>query len=263
MSGPFADLDLSGKRALVTGAASGIGEAVASRLMQAGAAVVGVSRRGIAPSGVSACAADLSVESELDGVVDTAVARLGGLDIVVHNAGRGEWREAVDLDRAWFDDLVGLNLWAPLRICQLAHPHLARGDSSAVVMIGSIDASRPSAGAAVYGATKAGLAAATVALAKEWRPDGIRVNQIDPGLIDTPMAADAVDAVRSADAQINLVGRVGTPAEVASLVHHVVSPAGAFINGAHLRVDGGALAVGPFDLVADTETDTDPQGAPG
>lgn len=234
---------------MVTGAASGIGAAVASRLLLAGATVVGVSRRGLAPSGVTACAADLSVEADVDRVVDTAVDVLGGLDIVVHNAGRGDWRNVVELDRAWFDDLVGLNLWAPLRICQLAYPHLAAGESSSVVMIGSIDASRPSAGAAVYGATKAGLGAATVALAKEWRRDGIRVNQIDPGLIDTPMASGAVQSVRSTDAQINLVDRVGAPDEVAALVHHVVAPAGAFINGAQLRVDGGALAVGPFDLV--------------
>ena len=244
----FPDLDLAGRRALVTGASTGIGAACAARLAAAGAAVVGVSRRGAAPDGVIGIAADLSDAVELDAVVDRAVAELGGLDAVVNNAGLGDWVPVADLDRAFFDRLVDLNLWAPLRICQLAHPHLVASDDASVVMVGSIDSVRPSAGASVYGATKAGLGAAIVALAKEWMDDGIRVNQVDPGLIETPMAADAVDGVRSADARINLVGRVGTAEEIAALVHHLVAPAGRFINGARLRADGGAVAMGPFDV---------------
>jgi len=244
----LADLDLTGRRALVTGASTGIGAACAARLAAAGAAVVGVSRRGGAPEGVVGLGADLSDRDDLDTVVDRTVERLGGLDIVVSNAGLGDWLAVTDLERDFFDRLVDLNLWAPLRLCQLAHPHLATGRDASVVMVGSIDSVRPSPGAAVYGATKAGLGAAIVALAKEWMDDGIRVNQIDPGLIETPMAADAVAAVREAGARINLAGRVGSPDEIAALVHHVVAPAGAFINGARLRADGGALALGPFDL---------------
>lgn len=243
----FDDLDLDGRRALVTGASTGIGEACAARLAAAGASVVGVSRRGAAPAGVIALAADLSAPADLDSVVDRAVGELGGLDIVVNNAGLGDWLPVAGLDRGFFDRLVDLNLWAPLRICQLAHPHLVASPAASVVMIGSVDAIRPSPGAAVYGATKAGLGAAVVALAKEWMGDGIRVNQVDPGLVETPMAAGAVAGVRAAAARINLAGRVGTPSEVAALVHHLASPAGAFINGARLRVDGGALVLGPFD----------------
>ena len=244
----FDDLDLTGRCALVTGASTGIGAACAARLTAAGAAVVGVSRRGEAPDGVVGLAADLSDRVDLDTVVDRAVERLGGLDIVVNNAGLGDWLPVTELSRGFFDHLVDLNLWAPLRLCQLAHPHLAAGADASVVMVGSIDSVRPSPGAAVYGATKAGLGAAVVALAKEWMDDGIRVNQIDPGLVETPMAADAVAGVRSSGARINLVDRVGTPEEIAALVHHVVAPAGAFINGARLRADGGALVLGPFDV---------------
>ena len=92
------------------------------------------------------------------------------------------------------------------------------------------------------------MAAATVAMAKEWMVDGIRVNQIDPGLVDTALAADAVDAVRAEDAQINMVGRVGRPDEIAGLVHYLVAPVGQFANGTSYRVDGGALGLGPFDV---------------
>ncbi len=242
---------LDGRRALVTGASTGIGAAIAARLARAGARVVAVSRAGTAPDveGVWAMAADLSDDTQLDQVVERAADQLGGLDIVVNNAGTFEYRPNADLDRAHFDHLVGLNLWAPLRICQLAHPHLAASPDAAVVNIGSIDATRPSPGGSIYGLTKAGLTAVTKTLAKEWMDDGIRVNQVDPGLIETPLAAGAVESVRAANARINMVGRVGTPDEIAGIVHYLVAPVGRFANGASFLVDGGALALGPFDAV--------------
>lgn len=244
--------DLTGRRAMVTGGSTGIGAAVAVRLHTAGADVAAVSRAGTSPAaGVHGLSADLGDPDQLDGVVDRAAETLGGLDIVVNNAGRAAWAPLVDLDRTSFDASIALNLWAPLRICQLAHTHLAAGTDPVVVMMGSIDATRPSAGASIYGATKAGLAAATVALAKEWQTDGIRVVQVDPGLVDTPLAAQAVAAVRADDARINLAGRVGEPDEIAGLVHWLVSPLGRFANATSFRIDGGALALGPFDDTID------------
>jgi 3-oxoacyl-[acyl-carrier protein] reductase len=242
--------DLDGKRALVTGASAGIGAAIAARLAGAGANVVAVSRSGGVPASVGSIEpliADLSVRDEVDGVVDRAVSVLGGLDILVNNAGRADWVLLADLDAEYFDGLVGLNVWAPLRLCQLAHTHLAVGGDSAVVMIGSVDGVRPSAGGAVYGATKAALAAATVALAKEWMDDGIRVTQIDPGLVDTPLVANVADALEAAGERVNIVGRVGASDEIAALVHYLVAPVGRFATAVSFRVDGGALAMGPFD----------------
>ena len=191
--------------------------------------------------------ADLSDPGGVDGVIPAAVAELGGLDILVNNAGRADWLPLSDLDREHFDGLVGLNLWAPLRLCQLAHPHLAAAEEAAAVMIGSVDAVRPSAGGAVYGATKAGLGAVTVALAKEWRADGIRVTQVDPGIVDTPMAAEITRELSEAGASVNIANRAGKPDEIAALVHYLVAPSGRFANGASFRLDGGALALGPFD----------------
>lgn len=237
---------MSRRRALVTGASSGIGAAIAARLAADGAAVVGVSRSGNAPDGVRPLACDLSQPQQLDGVVERTVAELGGLDLVVNNAAAALWRPALDIDRGFFDQLVDLNLWAPLQISRLAHPHLAESEDPLVVFIGSVDASRPSAGAAVYGATKAGLGALTVALAKEWHADGIRVAQIDPGLIDTPVAAEAV---ASAGTRVNIAGRAGKPTEIAGLVAYLASADGRFVTGTRLTVDGGALALGPYDVL--------------
>jgi NAD(P)-dependent dehydrogenase (short-subunit alcohol dehydrogenase family) len=247
--------DLTDRRVLVTGASAGIGGAIALRLASAGAHVVAVSRSGRAPDGdpgrgrIVALAADLSVAADLDGVVDRAVAELGGLDILVNNAGRGDWVPLADIDRVYFDGLIGLNLWAPLRLCQLAHPHLAAADAAAVVMIGSVDAVRPSAGGVVYGASKAGLAAATVALSKEWGRDGIRVTPVDPGIVDTPMASEVVPQLEAAGFGVNVVRRAGTGDEIAGLVHYLVSPLGGFATGVSFRLDGGAVAMGPFDLM--------------
>lgn len=209
-----------------------------------------VSRSGTVPEaeGVSALAADLTDPDQLDAVIGAAVEQLGGLDILVNNAGFADWRLLADLDREFFNRFIDLNLWAPLRLCQLAHPHLAESDNASVVMIGSIDATRPSAGAIPYGATKAAMAAATVSLAKEWMEDDIRVNQVDPGLVDTPLASAAVSAVQAENAQINMVGRVGQPDEIAGLVHYLVAPVGRFANATSYRVDGGALGLGPFDV---------------
>ena len=243
--------DLTGRRALVTGASAGIGAAIAVRLAGAGADVVAVSRSGRLPDGandrVHPLVADLSDATQVDTVVARAVEQLGGLDILVNNAGRGDWVALADIDRAYFDELIGLNLWAPLRLCQLARPHLAASSNGAVVMIGSIDAVRPSAGGAVYGASKAGLAAVTVALAKEWAADGVRVTQVDPGIVDTPLAHEIVEELKASGDRVNIVGRAGTGDEIAALVHYLVGPAGGFATGASFRLDGGAFAMGPFD----------------
>lgn len=252
--------DLTGRRALVTGASAGIGAAIAVRLARAGAHVVAVSRSGRMPDGaddvpspgrVKPLVADLADPADLDGCVDAAVTQLGGLDIVVNNAGRGDWRPLADVDRPWFDSMIDLNLWAPLQLCRTAHPHLARSEHGVVVMIGSVDAVRPSAGGTVYGATKAALAAVTVALAKEWADDQIRVVQVDPGMVDTPMAAPVVAALEAEGFGTNLVRRAGTADEIAGLVHYLVAPVGRFATGTSFRLDGGAVAMGPFDRCTD------------
>jgi NAD(P)-dependent dehydrogenase (short-subunit alcohol dehydrogenase family) len=191
--------------------------------------------------------ADLSDPAQLETVVDRSVAALGHVDILVNAAGQADWALALETDRASFEAHLTLNTWVPLRLAQLAYPHLAASEDGVVVMVGSVDAIRPSAGASAYGASKGALAALTVVLAKEWASKGIRVVQVDPGLVRTPMASKAVAAIDSGDRHANLVGRPGEPAEVAGLVRYLVSPKGRFATGTSFRLDGGALATGPFD----------------
>ncbi len=234
----------------MTGASAGIGGAIAQRLALAGAHVAAVSRSGSVPEStgvIHGLDADLADPNGVDTVVAKAVEILGGLDIVVNNAGRADFVDVDMIDRAHFDDMVALNLWAPLRLCQLAHPHLKESTDASVVMIGSIDAVRPSGGAVVYGATKAGLMGMTVALAREWATDGIRVNQVNPGLVDTPMAQKAIDDLRESGTRFNMVGRPGSGDEIAAQVHYLVAPVGRFATGRSFEIDGGALSLGPFD----------------
>ena len=124
---------------------------------------------------------------------------LGGLDVLVNNAGRGDSLPMVDMNREYFDGYMDLNLWAPLRLCQKAHQYLSASANPSVIMMGSVDAERPSPGSVVYGATKAALGAATVALSKEGMGEGIRVNQVNPGLVDTPLTSEIVDSLNTSE----------------------------------------------------------------
>jgi 3-oxoacyl-[acyl-carrier protein] reductase len=247
-------LHLDGRRILITGGTSGIGAATARRFVAAGASVAVVGRRPEPIAAIenelgSACTgirADLADAADLDRVIEEAVTALGGIDGVVSCAARADWMPFEDLDRTTFDAMFGLNVWAPMRLVQLAQPHLLASSDPVVILIGSVDAERPSPGAAAYGATKAALTAITVALAKELAP--IRFVGVNPGLIDTPMVADVKTELERNGDVFNLAGRMGTPDEIAGLIHYLISKLGRFVNGNVIRADGGALAMGPFDL---------------
>ena len=249
---------LKNKVAIITGAAKGQGEFEARLFASEGATVVlcdidvetcGKTAEEISSSGGSAVSMTLDVTSEPNwiGVIEQTVEFFGKLDILVNNAGRGDSMPFVDVDREYFNAYVGLNLWAPLRLWQHAYEYLAKSSDPSVVMIGSVDAERPSPGSVVYGATKGALSAATVALSKEWMAAGIRVNQVNPGLVDTQLTSQIVRSLKESGESINIAGRVGSPDEIAGLVHYLVAPVGRFANGTSFRIDGGALALGPFD----------------
>ena len=252
-----AGFSLEGRRALVTGGSTGIGAQTARRFVAAGAHVVGVARRKEPLDRVAdelgaaftALQADLANPEALDGLVERTATALGGLDIIVNCAARADWMPFEALDRETFQAMIDLNVWAPFNLIQQALPVLRVGDDPVVVMVGSVDAERPSAGAVAYGATKAALTAATVALSKEIAP--IRVVQVNPGLIDTPMIENIKLDLDARGDIINLAGRYGRPEEIAGLIHYLVSPLGRFANGAVFRVDGGALVMGPFDATRD------------
>ena len=253
---------LDGKVALVTGAGSGIGQAAALALSAAGASVVAndldaarldETLAAIASVGGLAAPATGDVRSRTDVAcaVEVARERFGGLDIVVANAAVSIYEQFEHLPEETIDLILDTDLKGALLCAQLAIPELKRRGGGSIVFISSVQAYVTLPGCVPYAAAKAGLVAAARALAPEVGRDGIRVNAIAPGTIDTPMlhrdlaGMNREEAerflVRVADA--NALGRIGTPQEVADVVVFLASEASRYVTGTTVVVDGGYLTV--------------------
>ena len=248
--------DLTGRRALVTGAGHGIGAGIAEALAAAGADVVAHYGRSAGPAAevverigalgrkATAIGADVTVTSEVDRLVDEAVAFLGGLEILVTNAGHLIGRSPVaDMSDEHFSKVVEVNLGSTFRTVRAAIPHLrAAGTKGRVVTMASLAAHNGGgAGAAVYAASKAGVVGLTKGLAKELGPAGITVNALAPGFIGGTAFHDTFTPPEAQQAMIGGigVGRGGTVEDVAGAVVWLCSDAGAFINGTTVDIDGG------------------------
>jgi 3-oxoacyl-[acyl-carrier protein] reductase len=248
--------DLTGRRALVTGAGHGIGAGIAEALAAAGADVVVHHGRSAGPAAevverigalgrkATAIGADVTVTAEVDRLVDEAVGFLGGLEIVVTNAGHLVGRSPVaDMTDEHFSKVVEVNLGSTFRTVRAAIPHLkAAGTAGRVVTMASLAAHNGGGpGGAVYAAAKAGVVGLTKGLAKELGPEGITVNALAPGFIGGTAFHDTFTPPEAQKAMIAGigVGRGGTVADVAGAVVWLCSDAGSFINGATIDIDGG------------------------
>lgn len=255
-------INLSNKRALVTGVSSGIGAGIARALAQAGCAVAGC---GIEPidhpgpqaflasvvaEGCRACyqPVDLADGGAARSFVVWAAGQLGGIDIVISNAGRNIFTGVErGTDAAWQSN-IELNLAAHWRIAQAAKPSFDQAIAPVVIIIASNHGFTTMPGCFPYNVAKAGLRAMVQSLALEWGPH-VRAVGIAPGFIDTPMnevwfEAAPDPAVRRAEVeQLHPVGRIGTPAEIGALCAFLASPMGGFISGTTILVDGGRSAV--------------------
>jgi NAD(P)-dependent dehydrogenase (short-subunit alcohol dehydrogenase family) len=241
--------ELTGKRALVTGASRGIGAAIALALADKGAdvaityersadraadvvrAIEHKGRRGLA---IQADSADRDAVKQ--SVADT-VGSLGGLDILVNSAGIARVGAFVNMTAEDIDALLNINVRAAVFASQAAIPHL--GSGGRIITIGSNVAERvPVAGLTMYSMTKSALLAFTRGLARELGPQDITVNVIQPGPIDTDMNP-ADGAFGDLNRQLTALGRYGTTADIAAAVVFLAGPTGNFITGSALTVDGG------------------------
>lgn len=246
-------IDLKGRVAIVTGGTRGLGLSMAIALTQAGARVVVCGRNAPAslPEGVSFRAADIRDPEQAKALVEAVVAEHGRLDILVNNAGGSPQAAAAEASPRFFDAILKLNLHAAMYMAQAAHGHMARAGAGSIVNIASVSGIRPSPMTAAYGAAKAGLLNLTQSLAQEWGPDGIRVNAIIVGLMQTETAAETYgdEAAQAAVAQSLPLQRMGRGEDIASAVLWLCSDMASWVSGARINVDGGGERPYFLDLV--------------
>ena len=240
--------ELSGKVALVTGASRNIGRAIVLTLADAGAAVVVNTRRAreaaeavvreIEAKGGQAMAAlaDVTDEAAVRAMIEGALARFGRLDILVNNAAVRPAQKIDEMSLADFRSVVGLMLEAPFLCVKYALPHLRKSEAGAIVSIGGMTGHVGATDRVHVAAGKSGLVGLTKGFAREFAADGITANCVVPGLIDTARAHTP-----SAHAALpSLLGRLGKSEEIAAMVRFLCGPAGRFVTGQAIHVNGGA-----------------------
>lgn len=243
---------LAGKCAVVTGGASprGIGWAIAKTFAEHGARVAILDLRG--PEAAESAAAigpmhrgfacDVRDPEACRAATAQAAAAFGGLDILVANAGVSEPRKLLDITQEGYDRVVDTSLRGALNMAQAVVPYLLDRGGGSIVAIGSVSGERGGGvmGGAHYSAAKGGVHSLVKAMAREFAAEGIRINAVAPGLIETDLIAGRLDAERRAAViAATPMGRIGTPAEVAGACLFLTSDLAAYVHGVTLDVNGG------------------------
>lgn len=244
---------LAGRVALVTGASSGIGRAIARRFAGAGAKVIVNSRKAESVEGVAAelraaggdaisIAANVGRPGEAAMLAEKAVDACGGVDILVNNAAANPvFGPVTATSGEAFDKILAVNLKAPFQLAQALHPTMKARGGGSIVNIASVGGVSPEEGLGIYSVSKAALISLTKVMASEWGVDGIRANAICPGLIQTRFSSalwqDEVAVQRWLER--SPIKRMGQPEDVAACALYLASDAADFCTGGVYMVDGG------------------------
>lgn len=236
----------AGVRALVTGGASGIGAAVAAALVARGAQVAVLDLRPEdLPPGVVGFTCDVADRTSVDTAVVSAAEQLGGLDIVVNNAGIGASGSVADNDDDEWLSVLNINVVGIARVSRAALPYLRESRCAAIVNTASVAATHGLPQRALYSASKGAVTALTRAMAADHLREGIRVNCVNPGTADTPWVGRLLDAADDPGAERRALesrqphGRLVSAEEVAASVLFLADPANGSTSGTSLAVDGG------------------------
>ncbi len=240
------DMKLSGKKALVTGAAGGIGSAIITRLQAEGATVAAADLDLTGSAADHALTGDLTNAGYADALPARAAEAMGGLEILINNAGimrRGPVTASTDED---FSISVAVNVEAPFRLCRAAIPIMAEAGGGAIVNTASCWGVHPGPDHALYCMTKAAVASLTQCMGRDHAHQGIRVNAVCPNEVDTPMLRTGFE-LRGFDPDTAIadlgktvpIGHVGSPEEIADVVIFLASEESRYICGALIEVNGG------------------------
>lgn len=243
--------------ALVTGGSRGIGRAIVERLASEGAKVISLQRTPVEEldldelshhDRVAFVNADIRDDNSVKAAIDRAISLFGRLDIIINNAAVGLLRTVEETDDQQYDTLFDTNLRAIFHTSRHGIPHLRRSDRGAIVNIGSVAAYVGFATDAAYCASKGAVVALTKQMAIDYAPEGIRVNCVSPGFVETEQMREYIDrhpdptAAKKEMISLHPLGRIAQPTEIASAVAFLASEDASFVTGASLAVDGGLLA---------------------
>src|SRR5512132_2443480 len=241
------DLGLNGRTAIVCGASSGLGLAVAEALAEEGAHVVMLARRRDVLEaeaqrlGGLAVAGDVRDPDDLERAVRTAVETYGSIDILVPNSGGPPASKADEIDAGQVQEAVDLLLLPVVRLVTLALPHLLESNQGRIVLVSSLAVREPSPNLALTNAVRPGVVGYMKSLANELGPKGITVNSVGPGRIATARMTELYGPEGPPPEEIEKIParRLGEPRELGDLVAFLCSSRGAYVNGTHIPVDGG------------------------
>ena len=251
---------MKNKVVVVTGAASGLGKASVERFVREGASVALLDREDVSKTAATieanggsalGVSADVSDEQSVADAFDAVMKRFGRVDALVHFAGISRRKLIPDMSISDWDEIMDINFKGTFIVCKAAITLMKESGGGSIVTTGSELAFVGAANIAAYSASKAGVVHLTRCMARDHGEDGIRVNCVCPGPIDTPMLQNSVAgapdpaAARRGAENSTILGRLGRPEEIANMVHFLSSDEASYITGAAMLVDGGVTSKSP------------------